>query len=176
MSASQTLEPFRTKAWPAQALGAIRTMRERAPRLPLEVFPRGVPVGVRGCWTARELDVVARTFHFRGKGRDQLVVVRLQRIAFVHLLRAMLDEPGIQIGFGAGTTASYRTEAAQAALYAAYLDDGPLAAPPCSSFHNKALSADTYYLTPVQRGAMLEHGFYDLLPQDPPHFTYGTRG
>lgn len=176
MSGSRVLEPYRTKAWPAQALTAIHTLRHNAPRLPLEVRPRGVSVHERGCWTARELDVVSRRFHFKGKGRDQLVVVRLQRIAMVHLLRAMIEEPGIQIGFGAGTTASYRTEAQQSALYRAYLDGGPLAAPPCESFHNKALSADTYYLTDDQRGAMLEHGFYDLLPQDPPHFTYGTRG
>lgn len=170
------LEPFRTKAWPAQALTAIRTLREGASRWPLEVYPRGVPAAVRGCWEPRELDLVQRTFHYKGKGRDQLVVVRCQRVVMVHLLRAMIEEPGIQVGFGSGTTASFRSREQQAALYAAHLAGGPLAAPPCTSFHNRGTALDTYYLTDDQRETMMEHGFHDLLPQDPPHFTYGARG
>ena len=175
MSAT-VLEPYRTKAWPDQARREIATMRTNARHRPLQVYPLGVDPETRGCWSVAQLDVVSRRFHFKGKGEDRTVTIRLQRIAFVHLLRAMIEAPTIVLGFGSATTASYRTREQQAALYAAAQAGGYLAAPPCSSFHNKGISVDGFLWTTEERAVMREHGFYDLLPQDPPHYTYGVRG
>lgn len=176
MSGAKLLEPYRTGAWPEQAREAIDTMRKGAAHLPLQTYPLGADPAARGCHDARDLDLVARSIHFKAKGEDRTVIMRLQRIVFVHFLRAMIEAPHIVVGFGAGTTATYRSNAMQTQLYDAYLAGGYLAAPPCSSFHELGKSIDGFLWTDEERGIMREHGFYDLLPQDPPHMTYGVRG
>lgn len=123
-----------------------------------------------------EIDLVRRLFRFRG---DRLVVVRLQRVAFVGLLRAMRDEPSIEIGFGAGFYATYRTDEMQGDLREIYLNGGPLAAPQDVSNHELGIAADLSNAGASgspQREAMQAHGFQGLLPQDPPHHTFGRRG
>lgn len=175
------LEPFRTKAWPDEARRVIHTLRENAPRSGVILRPQGWPVYRKGCASATSLDLVQRRFHFvanKGAGGhvDKIVTVHLQRIVMIAFLHAMIEAPSIVVGFGDATYATYRSNAQQRSLYDNYLHGGPLAAKPCTSFHELGRSIDGYYWTDQERAAMRLHGFYDLLPQDPPHMTFGVRG
>jgi hypothetical protein len=123
-------------------------------------------------YSAAALDMIRRPFVFRGGRR---VLVSLQRPAFVALLRAMRDVPSIEVGFGSGVYASWRDFTMQRILYANHLAGGPLAAPPGKTWHHRA-AVDLGVRSDAGRAAMLRHGFVDLLPQDPPHFTLGRRG
>lgn len=124
-------------------------------------------VCTRRCHRPEDLHLVRRTFAYRGKGRETTVVVRLQRRAMIHLMRAMLDAPSIQVTtslFG-----SYRSCELQRELYERYKAGGPLAAPPGKSGHNLGAAVDLYRATPSERRVMRRHGWSDLLPADPPH-------
>lgn len=55
-----------------------------------------------------------------------------------------------------------------------HLNGGPLAAPPGKTWHHRG-SVDLGVRSEAGRPAMIRHGFFDLLPQDPPHFTFGRR-
>lgn len=160
---SEALKPYR-RDWSDEAEHLIRRLRARGPYKPLRK---------PGCYRADSLDLVTRDFHFQGKGRDVIVRVRLARVVFVHLLRAMIEAPTIQLW---GPLSSYRSCATQRVLYERYLSGGPLAARPGSSYHNAARSIDGYRLSLKERRALAKQDFEDLLPQDPPHMTYRARG
>lgn len=121
--------------------------------------------------TAR-LDVIERPFEFKG---GRLVLVRLTRVAFVNLLRAMRQVPSIEVGFGRAAFASLRTFGMQDMFHRNHLNGGPLAAPPGSTWHHRS-AIDLGVRSEAGRAAMVHNGFLDLLPQDPPHFTFGRRG
>ena len=55
----------------------------------------------------------------------------------------------------------------QQLLFEAFQHGGPLAAPPGKSFHHRS-SVDLGVRSEAGRAAMIGHGFFDLLPDDPP--------
>lgn len=180
MSAKEPLDPGNGRQWAEQARETIHHLEENAP--PRYNGQRIAPYSVHDpnprAYDASRLDVVRCVFRFNG---PRFVTARLQRVAMVALLRAMREEPSIEIGFGSAFYATYRTHEMQADLYEAYLHGGPLAAPPgpFGSFHQGGISLDLGNAGPAGspvRDAMEAHGFRGLLPQDPPHHTYGQRG
>lgn len=130
------------------------------------------PVNDNGRPYGKLLDVIERPFEFKG---GRLVLVRLTRVAFVNLLRAMRDVPSIEVGFGRATFATFRTFEMQTMLHQIHINGGSLAAPPGETWHHRA-AVDLGVRSDAGREAMKRHGFFDLLPQDPPHFTFGRRG
>jgi hypothetical protein len=179
MAGPEPLVPSSDAAWKETCHALIHKLEDSAPTGydGVLVAPYGdqqeSPVAGNGRpYPIAELDVITRPFEFKG---GRLVLVRLTRVAFVNLLRAMRAEPTIEVGFGTGTFASLRTFAMQNQLFQDHLDGGPLAAPPGKSFHHRA-SVDLGVRSDAGRAAMIRNGFFDLLPQDPPHFTFGRRG
>jgi len=81
----------------------------------------------------------------------------------------------IEVGFGRAAFASLRTFDMQNMLHKNHLNGGPLAAPPGKTWHHRC-AIDLGVRSEAGREAMIRHGFFDLLPQDPPHFTFGRRG
>lgn len=157
------LRPRIGPKWQAEARALMRKLRERGEYKPL-LGP--------GCYSRSQLDLVTRIFDFRK--RDFEIQVTLNRRAMVNFLKALRDEPGISLW---GPSSSFRSCAYQQELYERYKrGDGGLSAPPGKSYHQTGRSVDTYYATGDERKAMLGAGFFDLLPADPPHFTWGARG
>ncbi len=127
------------------------------------------------CAEETSLGLVVRQFHYRGKGRDVVVKVKLQPAPMLALLEAMGQCPSIQVtqSFDNDYSGSFRSHELQERRYKAYKDGtGNLAAPPCSSWHEAGVAVDVYNATAQEREAMKSVGFYDYLPNDPPHFSY----
>jgi hypothetical protein len=171
------LTPRKGLKWKAEATAAIiKLMASDAYREPLS-SPHC------GDWTPPGL--VTRRFHFKGKGRDLTLDVTLHAKMMVGLLKAMRACPSIQV---AGPLASYRSYETQYHLWYAWTHHLPgshLAANPCYGYHRCGRACDLYNVTAAERKAMLavrvkagkgSLRLYDLLPQDPPHFTLGVRG
>jgi hypothetical protein len=158
-----TLRPRLGKEWKEEATHAIELILSKGPLKPLRD---------PGCWSERVLDLTTRRFDFHKRSYE--FNVTLNRTAMIHFLRTLRDWPQIS---AAGPLASFRDCALQAHLYEQYINgDGHLVAPPGKSFHQTGRSIDLYLPSDKERTAMLEHGFFDLLPYDPPHFTLGERG
>jgi len=127
-----------------------------------------------GDWTPPGL--VSRVFHFKGKGRDVQVIVRCHAKMMVALFKLLRKEPTFQV---AGALASYRSYTVQNNLYQAWIHHVPgshLAANPCYGYHRCGRALDGYEVTAQERAAFLGVRvaglpIYDLLPQDPPHFS-----
>lgn len=157
-------------------------IKSRAPRLikRLKRHPDwDTPLRSPGCYTVEELGLVTYKFGYDGKGRKTTVEVRLHPKAMAALILAMVKAPTIQVtqSYSSKYSGSYRDCVQQKVLYDGYkLGTGNLAAPPGKSWHQTGRALDLYLPTLVERGAMLQQGFEDLLPQDPPHFTFGARG
>lgn len=175
------LEPGKGERWTTTVRELIHKLEDSAPRgydgRRIAPYNLANP-NPRGDYSPADLDVVRRAFAFNG---GRVVVVRLQRVAFVSLLHAMRERPEIEVGFGDGHFASYRTYEMQAFLRENYLEGGPLAAAPGpnGSWHQGAIAVDLTNAGPAGspiRRAMEDAGFEGLLPQDPPHHTYGRRG
>ena len=138
------------------------------------------------CTHADPPGLVTRTFHFKGKGRDVTIAVKLHAKAMVGLLKAMRKCPSIQVTqpYTSTYSGSYRTFTQQNTLYQNWIHHAPgshLAANPCTTYHRTGRPVDLYEVTPAERAAMLSVRvdtvqFHDLLPQDPPHFCLGARG
>jgi len=175
----KVLEPRAGRAWRDEVRALVHKLEDAAPRgydgerVAPYLAQQTRPIMDSGVvYPTARLDLVARPFDFGGRR----VLVRLTRVAFVGLLRALREVPGgIEVGFGSGYFASWRSWGMQAQLYANYRAGGPLAAPPGKSWHHRA-SVDLGVRTDEGRFAMIASGFEGLLPQDPPHFTYGRRG
>lgn len=163
------LSPGLGPKWRSQVRAEIHRIEERHR---LVIRPATAGLNDPGCFTRKRLDIIRRVFDFNGT----LVAVRLQPIAMVALLKAMRDVPNIRVGFGTGTTASYRTCDLQRELWEKYQAGGFRAAPPGKSWHNRGLAVDIGGRPPKTREAMQRHGFKDLPDIDPPHFSYGVRG
>lgn len=132
----------------------------------------------RGCYTPRQLRLVTRRFPTSTWRRWRLggkLKVRLQPQAMEHLIRAYEDSDR-SLRVAPWPTSSYRTRAQQAELYERYQAGGPLAAPPCVGWHNAGLAIDLWYATARERDKMKGRGFNDLMPADPPHFTFRVTG
>jgi hypothetical protein len=179
MAKPKPLVPSSAKAWKDECRTLIHQLEDSAPQgydgtLVAPYFAQQVTsVGDNGRpYPTARLDVIERPFEFKD---GRLVIVRLTRVAFVNLLRAMRDVPTIEVGFGNGFFASLRTFEMQSGLHQNFLRGGPLAAPPGETWHHRA-AVDLGVRSDAGRAAMLRHGFVDLLPQDPPHFTFGRRG
>jgi hypothetical protein len=173
------LVPGPSKTWKDTARALVHELEDTAPSGydGVLVAPYGAqqtgPVADNGRpYPLARLDVIERPFEFKG---GRLVLVRLTRVAFVNLLRAMRAVPSIEVGFGPGTFAALRTFSMQQQLFEAFQKGGPLAAPPGKSFHHRC-SVDLGVRSDAGRAAMIRNGFFDLLPDDPPHFTFGRRG
>lgn len=166
---SKTYEPRKGPKWVATATLAIgRLMTSSQYRAPLSA-PHC------GDWTPPGL--VIRYFHFKGKGRDVVVEVRCHAKMMVALLKLLRKNPSFQV---AGTAyASYRSYASQNGLYQAWIHHYPgshLAANPCYGYHRAGRALDGYQVTADERRDFLSvrvSGLpvYDLMPQDPPHFS-----
>lgn len=177
---ASVLEPRAGKAWRDEVRALVHKLEDGGPtgydgqRIAPYRAQQTRPIMDSGLvYPAARLDLIQRAFEFAGGRR---AVVRLTRVAFVNLLRALRDVPrGIEVGFGSAYFASWRSWSMQSQLYNNYRAGGPLAAPPGRSWHHRC-SVDLGLRTEEGRAAMLEHGFEDLLPQDPPHFTFGRRG
>ena len=174
----KTLRPRKGLKWKAEATAAILRLEASA------AFR--TPLTEPSCSHADPPGLVVRVFRFTGKGRDWNVAVKLHAKTMVGLLKAMRKCPSIQVTqpYTSAYSGCYRTYAQQAWLRDQYLHHGgKLAADPCDGEHRTGRSGDLYLVTIDERGAMLsvrvgrqELRFYDLLPQDPPHFTLGERG
>jgi hypothetical protein len=157
-------------------------IKSRAPRLikRLKRHPDwDTPLRSPGCYTAEELGLVTYKFGYDGKNRKATVEVRLHPKAMAGLILAMLEVPTIQVtqSYSSKYSGSYRDCVQQKVLYDAYkLGVGHLAAPPGKSWHQTGRSVDLYMVTDKEREAMKKHGWMDLLPEDPPHHTFGARG
>jgi D-alanyl-D-alanine carboxypeptidase-like protein len=157
------LRPRVGKEWRAEARAVIHKLEDRGPFKPL-LSP--------GCYSRERLDLVTRSFDFRR--RDFVIAVTLNRQTMIAYLRALKEEPGISLW---GPSSSFRDCASQRELWERYQrGDGGMVVRPGESYHQTGRSLDTYYATADERRCLIEHGFHDLLPQDPPHFTYQTRG
>lgn len=172
----KTLAPRKGLKWQAEATAAIaRLIISAAYRAALTspTCAHDTPAGL-----------VSREFHFTGKGRDVVVRVTLHAKAMVGLLKAMRACPSIQITASSTSkySGTYRSWAQQNELRQDYLHGtGHLAADPCDGYHRRGRAADLLQVQADERRAMLAVRvgglrFYDLLPQDPPHFTLGVRG
>jgi hypothetical protein len=173
----EPLIPRAGRDWKREASAVIHELEDKAPRFYdgtlLAPYRRDQTSPVNDAGRPfRWLDVIDRPFEFKG---GRLVLVRLTRVAFVNLLRAMRDVPSIEVGFGRATFATFRTFEMQSMLHQIHLKGGPLAAPPGKTWHHRA-AVDLGVRDDAGREAMKRHGFFDLLPQDPPHFTFGRRG
>lgn len=173
----EALKPRNSKAWEKQSKDAIERLTDGHPRW--DEF-RPVAVGTAwppGCYSSERLDLVTREFDF--VDRDEIAIVRLQRGAMVHLIRALRDAPeDITVGYGGtAATASYRTCAFQAELYHRYLAGvGGKAAPPGQSWHNRGVAADAPHGGAGAR-ALTDHGFeVGKVPGDPSHITWKVVG
>lgn len=161
---SVVLYPRVGPRWQNEAKHLIKKLRDKGDYKPL--------LGPACGHTRDHLDLVTRLFDFRK--RDFLIRVTLNRQTMVRFLLALMDEPSISLW---GPSSSYRSCAYQSELFERYLrGDGGLTAPPGKSWHQTGRSLDAYYATEDERDALLDKGFFDLLPADPPHFTYGQRG
>lgn len=169
------LKPRNSKAWAKQSWDALKALTDDHPRWnefrPTRVGTDWPP----GCYVS--LDLVTRRFDFID--RDSIAVVRLQRGAMVHLIRALRDAPeDITVGYG-GTaeTASYRTCALQDELYKRYLAGvGGKTAPPGESWHNRGVAADAPH-TVKGANALEAHEFeVGQVPGDPSHITWRVVG
>jgi len=166
----EVLVPRVGRKWRDQARAAIHQLEDGHRVI---VRPEGVPLSVRGCPPAEDLDLVILRFDF--VQRDVLVVAKFQRIYAVNFLKALRDEPrGMVIGYGgAGTQATYRSCALQAELHSRFPD---ATAPAGQSYHGRGLAADCPP-TDDGREAMKAHGFFDGTSfDDPSHFTFGVVG
>ena len=179
MATTTPLVPRSDKAWKDECRGLIHELEDSAPNgydgtlLAPYFAQQTTPVGENGRpYPTARLDVIEHPFEFNG---GRVVLVRLTRTAFVNLLRAMREVPTIEIGFGNGFFACLRTFEMQSQLHQNFLNGGPLAAPPGKTWHHRA-AVDLGVRDEAGRAAMIQHGFVDLLPQDPPHFTFGRRG
>ncbi len=172
------LFPRKGPRWLAEATAAIlRIQASSAYRTPL-TNP--------SCSHSDPPGLIVRDFHFQGKGRDVTFPVKLHAKMMVALLKALRLEPSIQVTqpFTSGYSGCYRSFAQQDHLYQAYISHQPgshLAANPCSTYHRTGRAMDLYQVAPGERSALLSVRvsglrLYDLLPQDPPHFTLGARG
>ena len=172
-----TIEPRKGLKFKAEATAAIaRLMLTSAYREPLRE---------PSCVRTDPPGLVTRVFHFTGKGRDVNVSVTAHAKVMVGLLKALRKTPSIQV---AGSLASYRSWDTQYRLWFNWIhkiEGSHLAAHPCYGFHRCGRSLDLYNVTAEERVTMLSVrvkagakyiGFYDLLPQDPPHFTLSERG
>lgn len=170
---SQLYEPRQGPKWVAEATAAILRIQASA--------AYRAPLSEPHCseWTPAGL--VARDFHFKGKGRDVQIHVVLHAKMMVALLKALRVCPTIQV---AGSLASYRSYKTQYDLWYAYTHHYPnshLATNPCYGYHRCGRACDCYMVTDAERKALLGVRvsglrLYDLLPQDPPHFVIGARG
>lgn len=167
------LVPRSEKAWKDECRALIHELEDSAPRgyegvavAPYFAQQSGSVAENGRPYPTTRLDVIERPFEFKG---SRLVVVRLTRVAFVNLLRAMREVPTIEVGFGNGFFAILRTFEMQSRLHQNFLRGGPLAAPPGKTWHHRA-AVDLGVRSDAGRAAMIRHGFFDLLPQDPPHF------
>jgi len=177
MTDMKVLTPRAGVRWKAEATAAIvRLEASAAFRTPL--------AGV-SCTHADPPGLVVRLFHFKGKGRDWNVAVKLHAKAMVGLLKAMRKCPSIQITqpYTSAFSGCYREYQQQWWLRDQYLHHGGhLAADPCDAWHRTGRAGDLYLVTGEERETMLsvrvgirEVHFFDLLPQDPPHFVLGVR-
>ena len=173
------MEPRLGPAWVTECREMVHRLEDTAPRgydgtrvapYRAQQSTPGPPIG--GVYPTEALDLIPITFDFNGRR----VLARLTRVAMVGLLKAMREEPkGIEIGFGNGFFATWRSWGMQNTLYENYKAGGPLAAPPGKSWHHRC-ALDLGVRTEDGRAAMIRAGFEDLLPQDPPHFVWGRRG
>ena len=174
----KTLVPRKGLKWKAEATAAILRLEASAAfKAPLvsPSYTHSDPAGL-----------VVRVFHFTGKGRDWNVAVKLHAKAMVGLLKALRKCPSIQVTqpYTSAYSGCYRTYAQQAWLRDQYLHHGgKLAVPAGTSYHETGRAVDLLDVEPDEWFAMLSvrvgrQGlrFYDLLPQDPPHFCLGERG
>ena len=129
--------------------------------------------------------MVIRSFHYKGKGRDEVIQVRAHAKAMVGLMKAMRRAPTIQITQSSTNkySGSYRSYAQQKLLYDEYKAGiGNLAAHPCSGYHRQGRAFDLYKKTSAEHAAMLAVRVDGLKFEsgvgfgDPPHFTLGAYG
>lgn len=158
-----------------EALVALdRLTRPGTPRL----IVRPPDVGDHpNCYGERRLDLVRVDFDF--EGRDELAVVKLQRGAMVATIRALVDAPlGFVIGYGGtAATASYRTCALQAELYARYKAGvGGKAVPAGESIHNRGLAIDAPHDDAGAKALRAHHFHVGEVPGDPSHCTWRMPG
>jgi hypothetical protein len=179
MAKPTPLVPRSDKAWKDECRALIHELEDTAPSgydgkliAPYSTQQTNPVADNARPYATSRLDVIERPFEFRG---GRLVLVRLTRVAFINLLRAMRQVPSIEVGFGRAAFASLRTFDMQNMLHKNHLNGGPLAAPPGKTWHHRC-AIDLGVRSEAGREAMIRHGFFDLLPQDPPHFTFGRRG
>ncbi len=175
---TQLYEPRQGPKWQLEAAAAIlRIQASAAYRTPL-TNP--------SCSQAEPPGLIVRNFHFTGKGRDVTIAVKLHAKMMVALLKALRLCTTIQVTqpYTNAYSGCYRSFAQQNYLYQNYIHHvagSHLAANPCNTYHRTGRAADLFEVTAAERAAMLAvrvSGLrvYDLLPQDPPHFTLGARG
>jgi len=146
------------------------------------------PLTDPSCTHADPKGLVVRRFHFKGKGRNITMDVKLHAKAMVGLLKALRKCPTIQVtqGYTSAYSGCYRSFTQQNTLYQAYIHHAPgshLAANPCDTYHRTGRAFDLLEPTAEERATMLSVRvgiqrirFFDLLPQDPPHMCLGARG
>lgn len=133
------------------------------------------PLIFERCEPESSLNLIVREFHYEGKGRDVLVRVKLQAAAMVGLLQAMTQLPSIQVtqSFDNDFSGSFRSHELQKKRFEAFqAGTGHRAAPPCHSWHEAGLAVDLFNPPEEERAAMKAAGFFDFLPEDPPHFSF----
>jgi len=169
---TKTYEPRVGPKWVAEATRAIIALSAtRAYHAPLTEPHCGE-------WTPPGL--VTRKFHFEGKGRNVIVIVKCHAKMMVALFKLLRKNPTFQV---AGSLASYRSYGTQYRLWYAWTHHLPgshLAANPCYGYHRCGRALDGYMVSEKERRDFLSirvggRQVYDLMPQDPPHFSFGAR-
>ena len=143
------------------------------------------PLESPSCDQADPQGLVTRSFHFVGKGRDQIVSVRCHAKTMVGFMKALRKTPTIQVTQSSESkySGSYRSYDQQKLLYDEYkAGTGHKAAHPCSGYHRQGRALDIYKKTDAEHEAMLAvrvdgHPFFSGEGfGDPPHFTLGAYG
>ena len=143
------------------------------------------PLESPSCDQADPQGLVTRSFHFVGKGRDQIVSVRCHAKTMVGFMKALRKAPTIQVTQSSESkySGSYRSYDQQKLLYDEYkAGTGHKAAHPCSGLHRQGRALDLYKLTGEETEAMTAvrvsgiKFYHGVVFGDPPHYTLGAYG
>jgi hypothetical protein len=143
------------------------------------------PLVSPSCRTDDPPGLVVRRFHFKGKGRDVVIDVKLHAKVMVAFLKALRKCRTIQVtqSYTSTYSGSYRTYEQQNTLYQRYISGtGYKAANPCHGYHRTGRAVDLFQVTDEEAAAMQsvrEDGkrfYWGKVFGDPPHFSYGELG